>query len=338
MFKFIDLFAWIWWIRQAFTNLWGKCVFSLDRDKYCSISYKENYWEELNWDITQVKTSDIPDFDILTGWFPCQPFSIAWVSSKNFLWLEHWFKDIDQWNLFFEIARIVKDKQPKALFLENVKNLQSHDKWNTFNVIYETLTKLWYNVYYKVINAKYYVPQNRERIVIIWLRRDIFNNIWFFFPNYPSKRLYELNDIIENKVDDKYTLSDKLWNYLKERKEKMKMKWNGFWYWLIDPKKDDITRTISARYYKDGSEVLIKQNNKNPRKLTPRECARLMWFPEDFKIVVSDIQAYKQFGNSVVIPAMQSVADILVKYIESVNNWKLDNSILLKYLNEHFWK
>jgi DNA (cytosine-5)-methyltransferase 1 len=306
--KFIDLFAGIGGVRTAFTNNDFECVFSSDWDKYAQISYEANYGEKPFGDITQVDTNTLPDFDILCGGFPCQPFSIAGVSKKNSLGKKHGFEDEKQGHLFFEVARIIKNKNPGVIFLENVKNLLSHDKGNTWKVVKQALTDLGYELFTQIIDAKYYVPQHRERIFIVGFNKLKYPNIDFKFPEYPKNRIYELRDIIENEVDAKYTLSDKLWSYLQKHKEKSKANGKGFGFGLIDPISTEYTRTMSARYYKDGSEILISQKNKNPRRLTPREAAKLQGFPDTYKVVVSDNQAYKQFGNSVAIPAISATA------------------------------
>nr|WP_238985123.1 DNA (cytosine-5-)-methyltransferase [Bacillus kwashiorkori] len=252
----------------------------------------------------------MPDHDILLAGFPCQPFSIAGVSKKNSLGRQHGFLDETQGTLFFDIARIIKEKQPQAFLLENVKNLRNHDKGKTFKVIKKILEdELGYTVYDDVINAKGLVPQNRERIYIVGFKKPI----KFKFPEVP-KEGPALRTILEDNVDDKYTLSDKLWEYLQAYKEKHAAKGNGFGYGLADL--DSYSRTLSARYYKDGSEILIPQEGKNPRRLTPRECARLQGFPETFKIVVSRTAAWKQFGNSVAVPIVRLIAENMIQAIE----------------------
>jgi DNA (cytosine-5)-methyltransferase 1 len=312
-FTFIDLFAGIGGMRIAFEDCKGKCVFSSEWDKFSQKTYKNNFNEMPSGDITQIHEDEIPQHDILVAGFPCQPFSLAGVSKKNSLGREHGFLDRTQGTLFFDIARIIKSKRPKAFLLENVKNLKSHDKGNTYRIIRETLEKLDYTVFDSVLDGKYYVPQHRERILIAGFDKTIFgNDIEFNFPE-PVKKDMKLKDIIETEVDNKYTLSDKLWNYLKSYAEKHRKKGNGFGYGLANP--DGISRTLSARYYKDGSEILIPQKGKNPRRLTPRECARLQGYPDSFRIVVSDTQAYKQFGNSVVVPLMKEVARQIVSVI-----------------------
>jgi DNA (cytosine-5)-methyltransferase 1 len=319
-FKFIDLFAGIGGIRLAFQNLGGKCVFTSEWDTYSKITYDANFGKIPFGDITKISENEIPDHDILLGGFPCQPFSIAGVSKKNALGKAHGFLDETQGTLFFDVARIIKHKKPTAFMLENVKNLVSHDKGKTFTVIKETLKELGYSIYFKVLDGKYFVPQHRERIIIVGFNNKIFKGKETFeFPKMSDKS-FALRDILEIEVDSKYTLSDKLWNYLQEYAKKHKAKGNGFGYGLADL--DGISRTMSARYYKDGAEILIPQNGKNPRRLTPRECARLQGFPDNFIIPVSDNQAYKQFGNSVVVPLIQAVGKNIVKEIIRINELK----------------
>ncbi len=316
-FKFIDLFAGIGGIRLAYQNLGGKCVFSSEWDNFAKKTYEANFGEVPFGDITKISEESIPDHDILLGGFPCQPFSIAGVSKKNALGRKHGFLDETQGTLFFDIARIIKHKKPKAFMLENVKNLVSHDKGNTFKVIKNTLEELGYSVHFQVLNGKHFVPQNRERILIVGFRKEIFEgNETFHFPKLPEPSA-KFKEILEKKVDEKYTLSDKLWNYLQDYANKHKAKGNGFGFGLTDL--EGISRTLSARYYKDGSEVLIPQKDINPRRLTPRECARLQGFPDEFIIPVSDNQAYKQFGNSVTVPLMQAVGKQIVKSLITAN-------------------
>lgn len=318
--KFIDLFAGIGGFRIAFERAGMECVFSNDHDKYACKTYSENFGDIVCKDINKINADEIPQFDILCGGFPCQPFSIAGVSKKNSLGLKHGFEDKKQGNLFFEIIRIVKHHNPKVLFLENVKNLKSHDSGNTWGVIKSELENAGYQVFEKIIDGKYYVPQHRERVYIICFNKKIYPKIDFKFPDYPEKRLYELKDIFADNVDYKYTLTDHLWEYLQNYKKRSAAKGNGFGFGIIDKNIDEYTRTMSARYHKDGSEILIKQDNKNPRKLTPKEAAKLQGFPENFIIPVSDTQAYRQFGNSVVVPAIQSVAEKIVSTINDYNN------------------
>ena len=312
-FKFIDLFAGIGGIRMAFQNLGGKCVFTSEWDKFSKITYDANFGEVPFGDITKIDENEIPNHDVLLAGFPCQPFSIAGVSKKNSLGRAHGFLDETQGTLFFDVARIIKHKRPKAFLLENVKNLVSHDKGNTFKVIKETLKDIGYNIHFKVLDGQHYVPQHRERIIIVGFDNDIFKGEEKFeFPKTPNKK-FQIKNILDSEIDSKYTLSDKLWNYLQEYAKKHKAKGNGFGFGLTNL--DGVSRTMSARYYKDGAEILIPQEDKNPRRLTPRECARLQGFPDDFIIPVSDNQAYKQFGNSVVSPLMEAVGKQMVKVI-----------------------
>lgn len=316
-FKFIDLFAGIGGIRLAYQNNGGKCVFSSEWDKFSKQTYEANFGEVPFGDITQISEKEIPDHDILLGGFPCQPFSIAGVSKKASLGRQHGFLDKTQGTLFFDIARIIKHKKPKAFMLENVKNLVSHDKKKTFKIITETLIELGYSLHYKILDGQNYVPQHRERIVIVGFKKSIFKGKETFEFPAPTNKSFAIKDILQRNVDPKYTLSDKLWNYLQEYKKKHKAKGNGFGFGLTDL--NGISRTMSARYYKDGSEILIPQKGKNPRRLTPRECARLQGFPDNFIIPVSDNQAYKQFGNSVVSPLFQAVAENIVKELSKID-------------------
>ncbi len=309
-FTFIDLFAGIGGFRLAFNNLGGRCVFTSEWDQYAQKTYHANFGEVPFGDITMINEKEIPEHDILIAGFPCQPFSIAGVSTRNSLGRAHGFKDETQGTLFFDIRRILKAKRPKAFLLENVKNLVSHDKGNTFKVIQKTLKKLRYNIHYRVLDGKYFVPQHRERIIIVGFDMDRYNSReQFEFPEMPEQT-HAIEAILEAEADPKYTLSDKLWKYLQAHAARHKARGNGFGFGLVEM--DGITRTLSARYYKDGSEILIPQEGKNPRRLTPRECARLQGFPDTFKIPVSDTQAYKQFGNSVVRPLMQAVGENMV--------------------------
>lgn len=306
---FIDLFAGIGGMRLGFTQAGGCCVFSSEWNKFARISYAANFGEVPAGDITQIASEEIPDHDILLAGFPCQPFSIAGVSKHNALGIHHGFQHPTQGNLFFEIARILNDKRPKAFLLENVKNLQSHDRGRTFQRIQQILNDLGYYIYYQVIDAVHFVPQHRERIFIVGFREPL----EFTFPQLPLQQ-HSVKDILEPSVDAKYTLSNHLWQYLQNYAEKHRARGNGFGYGLVDL--EGVTRTLSARYYKDGSEILIPQENKNPRRLTPRECARLMGFPDSFKIVVSDTRAYQQFGNSVVVPLVKVIADEILKSLK----------------------
>jgi DNA (cytosine-5)-methyltransferase 1 len=316
-FKFIDLFAGIGGIRMAFQNLGGKCVFTSEWDTYSKKTYDANFGEVPFGDITKIPENEIPDHDILLGGFPCQPFSIAGVSKKNALGRAHGFLDETQGTLFFDVARIIKHKMPKAFMLENVKNLVSHDKGKTFTIIKETLKELGYSIHFKVLDGQHFVPQHRERIIIVGFNNIVFKGEETFeFPKMGDTK-FAIRDILEDEVDPKYTLSDKLWNYLQEYAKKHKAKGNGFGFGLTNL--DGISRTMSARYYKDGAEILIPQDGLNPRRLTPRECARLQGFPDNFLIPVSDNQAYKQFGNSVVTPLIQAVGKNIIKEISKIN-------------------
>jgi len=306
-YTFIDLFAGIGGLRLAYEETGAKCVYSNEWNKYSCKTYEANFGEVPAGDITKVDAQSIPDHDILVGGFPCQPFSIAGVSKKRSLGREDGFRDKTQGTLFFDVCRIIEAKRPRAFMLENVKNLTSHDKGNTFRVIHESLASLGYSVFYRVLDGSRYVPQHRERIVIVGFDRVRYGeDVDFEFELHPPRKRPIVRDILEQDVDEKYTLSDKLWNYLQAYAAKHRAKGNGFGYGMADL--DGVTRTLSARYYKDGSEVLIPQEGRNPRRLTPRECARLQGFPEAFKIPVSDTQAYRQFGNSVVVPLMSDVA------------------------------
>ena len=323
-YTFIDLFAGIGGLRLAFESTGARCVYSNEWNKFSQITYKANFNETPDGDLTKVKVSDIPNHDILVGGFPCQPFSIAGVSKKNSLGRATGFEDKTQGTLFFNICKILKEKRPKAFMLENVKNLLSHDEKRTFAIIKDSLEKtlndggLEYSIFYKVLDGQLYVPQHRERIVIVGFDRTKYgDDIDFSFDLTPPENKPILRDILEENVDDKYTLSDKLWSYLQSYAAKHKAAGNGFGYGLANL--DGVSRTISARYYKDGAEILIPQKGKNPRRLTPRECARLQGFPDTFVIPVSDGQAYKQFGNSVVVPLMADVASLVVKKIEELD-------------------
>lgn len=292
-----------------------------DWNEKSRVTYEANYGLTPLGDITQITKEQLPDYDVLCAGFPCQPFSIAGVSKKNSLGRKHGFEDETQGNMFFEIIRIVQAKRPKIMFLENVKNLKSHDQGNTWKVIHDTLIENNYAVFFKIIDGSYYVPQKRQRVFIICFDKRVFPNIKFEFPEYPNKRKVDLKNIIDKNVDDKYTLSDKLWAYLQKHKENSSKKGNGFGFGLIDPKKDKWTRTMSARYYKDGSEILIYQGkNKNPRRLTPNEARKLFGYPDNFVIPVSDTQAYRQFGNSVIAPAITHTVE---QIMETVKEYKL---------------
>ncbi|XVJ67445.1 MAG: DNA (cytosine-5-)-methyltransferase [Lacibacter sp.] len=313
-FTFIDLFAGIGGFRIAMQRNQGECVFSSEWDKMAQRTYYANFGEIPFGDITKEETKKwIPDkFDLICGGFPCQPFSIAGVSKKNSLGRKHGFEDEKQGNLFFHIAEIIEKHRPKAFFLENVKNLVSHDKGNTFKVIKETLEELDYSFHFKVLNGKHYVPQNRERTFMVGFDKNIFKGKEKFeFPEMPEPTK-KVKDILEAKVDPKYTLTDHLWKYLQDYAKKHQQKGNGFGYGLVDL--NGTTRTMSARYYKDGSEILIPQKNKNPRRLSIRESARLQGYPDHFIVnAVSMNQGYKQFGNSVVVPLIEAIGEKIVE-------------------------
>ena len=349
-FTFIDLFAGIGGIRHGFEEANGKCVFTSEYDKYAVKTYLANYHcdHDVHGDIREITQPEgmskkqvsnhinqsIPDHDVLLAGFPCQPFSIAGVSKKNSLGRAHGFECDTQGTLFFDVARIIEAKQPLAIMLENVKNLKSHDRGKTFKVIMNTLEELGYDVVDrefdhsesdpKIINGKNFAPQNRERIVIVAFRRDLnvtdgltLREIKRYFPKEEPR----VGDILEEEknVDKKYILTPRLWAYLKAYADKHKKAGNGFGFGKVTAS-DRSTRTLSARYYKDGSEVLIDRGpRKRPRRLTPNECARLMGFDKKgeskFVIPVSDTQAYKQFGNSVVVPVFASVAQLMKPYI-----------------------
>ena len=329
-FTFIDLFAGIGGLRLAFESIGGRCVFTSEWDKYSQKTYRANFPDddhEINGDITKVDEADIPAHDVLLAGFPCQPFSIAGVSKKNALGRAHGFEDKTQGTLFYDVARIIKHHRPAAFLLENVRNLVSHDRGRTFQTIKDVLTdELGYTIDFRIVDGRHWTPQHRERIFIVGFREDqAFRFADMRLPNAapklesilhpgngseaPDQRFTVGNS---GRVADKYTLTDHLWDYLQRYKEKHQAAGNGFGFGLVGPQ--DVARTLSARYYKDGSEILVKQEDgKNPRRLTPRECARLMGFDapqgNDFIIPVSDTQAYRQFGNSVVVPAVKAVAE-----------------------------
>jgi DNA (cytosine-5)-methyltransferase 1 len=322
-FKFIDLFAGIGGLRLGFDAIGGQCVFTSEWDKYCQITYRENFGSDhpIAGDIRDYSKdpSLIPAHDVLLAGFPCQPFSIAGVSKKNALGRPHGFLCDTQGTLFFDLAQIIAHHQPRAFLLENVKNLQRHDKGRTFATIINVLrNELGYEVHHRVISSAPWVPQKRERIFLVGLKKQSQFDFERLIVPQESPKLGSILDANEN-VDPKYTLTAHLWNYLKDYKTKHEAKGNGFGYSLFGP--NDVARTLSARYFKDGSEVLIAQSRTRPRRLTPRECARLMGFKHvdgsDFRIPVSDTQAYKQFGNAVVVPAVAAVAELMKPHILS---------------------
>lgn len=338
-FSFIDLFAGIGGLRRGFEAIGGNCIFTCEWDRYSQKTYRANFSKdthEIVGDIRTVSEDSVPHHDVLLAGFPCQPFSIAGVSKKNALSRPHGFACEAQGTLFFDVARIIAHRKPHAFLLENVKNLVNHDQGRTFRVIYDVLTQqLGYHVGWKVIDAKGWVPQHRERIFIVGFREP--TDFTFDTMNVPdplkgpklSAILHPENGLEKPErhytvgpwasVTDRYTLSEHLWGYLRSYAEKHRAKGNGFGFGLFTG--DDVARTLSARYYKDGSEILIRQQDRPPRRLTPRECARLMGFDapsqSSFQIPVSDTQAYKQFGNSVVVPAAAAVAKHMQQHIMS---------------------
>lgn len=326
-FKFIDLFAGIGGFRIGLEAVGGTCVFTSEWDKNSQRTYGAWFGDVPHGDINQVKPESIPDHDILAAGFPCQPFSIAGVSKKRSLGQPDGFKCERQGNLFFRICDIVKVKRPPVLILENVKNLRSHDSGRTWAVIKSTLeSELNYRVHDKIIDAAAYVPQHRERIFIVCFDRDVFGRgePTFEYPEPPLDARPRLADILEPAPDVRYTLTDHLWKYLQNYAEKHRAKGNGFGFGLVDPvaHPDVVTRTLSARYYKDGSEILISQGpKKNPRRLTPVECGRLMGFHAKVRtgsdIVVSDTQAYRQFGNAVVPLVVEAVAGEVLRVLDA---------------------
>ena len=340
-FTFVDLFAGIGGIRLGFESVGGKCVFTSEWDSFAQQTYNANFGEDhqIYGDITQISEDQIPDHDVLLAGFPCQPFSLAGVSKKNALGRPHGFACATQGTLFFDVARIIAAKRPAAFLLENVKNLLSHDKGNTFKVIQATLREeLGYHIFFKVLDGAHFVPQHRERIIIVGFRESVpfdWDSIPLGLQGMHRKPI--LGDILHpqngsevdldegrftqpcGKVLKKYILTNNLWNYLQTYADKHRAKGNGFGFGLV--KADQTTRTLSARYYKDGSEILIDRGpRKNPRRLTPRECARLMGYPETFRIPVSDTRAYKQFGNSVVVPLIAHVGKLMAPWVMAIKS------------------
>lgn len=332
-FRFIDLFAGIGGLRLGFEGIGGQCVFTSEWDENAQRTYRANFGEsDIAGDVVSIAASRIPDHDLLLAGFPCQPFSIAGVSKKNALGRPHGFECETQGTLFFEVERILAEHRPRAFLLENVKNLQSHDGGRTFAVIMRTLRKkLGYNVWTRVLNGRAFVPQHRERILIVGFRDDVDFN--WDDVHIPAKTEWPTLDSIlhpedgsdtpeerfldaKGRVLKKYVLTDNLWRYLQDYAAKHRAKGNGFGFGLVGP--TDIARTLSARYYKDGSEILIRRKRGNPRRLTPRECARLMGFDRGdrrWSIPVSDTQAYRQFGNSVIVPLIEAVAKAMRPHI-----------------------
>ena len=337
-FTFIDLFAGIGGMRAGFERSGGRCVYTSEWDRFCRQTYRANFptGEVIAGDIREVRTADIPRHDLLLAGFPCQPFSLAGVSKKNSLGRPHGFADETQGTLFFDIARILRDRQPKAFLLENVKHLRNHDRGRTMRVILRTLEgELGYRVTTRVIDARSFLPQRRQRVFIAGFRRDSgfdLNDLDLPDPatgprlgsvlhpedgSEEAESPYTTGELAL--VSPKYTLSDHMWSYLQAYARKHRERGNGFGFGLVGP--DDTTRTLSARYYKDGSEILVRQDGANPRRLTPRECARLMGFDAPgqslFEIPVSDTQAYKQFGNAVAVPVVDAIARAMAPHVLS---------------------
>jgi len=336
-FTFIDLFAGIGGLRQGFEAIGGECIFASEWNRFCETTYEANYGEDhvFAGDITTLDAGDIPPHDVLLAGFPCQPFSLAGVSKKNALNQPHGFRCETQGTLFFDVARVLEHRRPPVFLLENVKNLVNHDRGRTFRVIMDTLeNELDYRVQVRVLNARSWVPQHRERIFVAGFLNDTafsFDGLEVPDPSAGPrlKSILHPEDGTETaehgytegrlaKVSPRYTLSQHLWDYLQAYAEKHRRKGNGFGFGLFGP--DDVARTLSARYFKDGSEILIRQSgNRRPRRLTPRECARLMGFDradrEPFQIPVSDTQAYRQFGNAVVVPVAEAVAKHMEPHI-----------------------
>ncbi|QIC16122.1 DNA cytosine methyltransferase [Providencia vermicola] len=298
MIKVIDLFAGIGGIRLGFDQAFGgvNCVFTSEIDKFAIQTYKANFGDDnIHGDITEISELDVPEHDILLAGFPCQPFSQAGLKKG--------FSDT-RGTLFFDIERILLKRKPKAFLLENVKQLRGHDKGRTLQVILDHLKDAGYVVYHDILKARDFgIPQNRERIFIVGF---LDQSVEFKFPE-PIGIETKVGSILEPNVDDLYTISDKLWEGHQRRKIQNKLNGKGFGYGLFN-EESPYTNTISARYYKDGSEILIEQKGKNPRKITPREAARLQGYPDTYEIPVSNAQAYKQFGNSVCVPVIEAIA------------------------------
>jgi DNA (cytosine-5)-methyltransferase 1 len=331
-FRFIDLFAGIGGCRLAFERAGGECVFTSEWNRFAQLTYEANFPSDegsehvFRGDITQVDVADIPAHDVLVAGFPCQPFSIAGVSKKNALGRPHGFLDPTQGTLFFDVARIIEKHRPRAFLLENVRNLKSHDKGNTFKVIRHRLeSELGYEFHARVLDASAVVPQGRQRIFMVGFDPEqVGGATGFEFDQLELPQVFPTMEAVLHRDDGtepieapytdefgraaaRYTLTPKLWEYLQNYKLKHRSAGNGFGFGLVT--RNDVARTLSARYYKDGSEILVARGpGESPRRLTPRECARLMGFPESFEIPVSDTQAYKQFGNSVVVPVVEAVA------------------------------
>lgn len=313
-FRYVDIFAGIGGMSLPFRRRGGRCVLACERDAKAMQTYWANHPLQCEVvDDANALNGQVPDHDLLLAGFPCQPFSIAGVSKRNALGRPNGFECEDQGNLFFRVAEVLAAHRPRAFLLENVKNLVRHRKGETFNVILDVLGQLGYDVQHRIISSQAFVPQKRERVFIVGLRGS--HSFRFDAVRLPPPTKWPvLGDILEDEVDDKYTLTDHLWSYLQAYRRKHAAKGNGFGYKLFGP--NDVAGTMSARYYKDGAEILVRQEGKNPRRLTPRECSRLMGFDglssSRFKIPVSDVQAYKQFGNAVVVPVVSAIASKLV--------------------------
>ncbi|MGL5370426.1 MAG: DNA (cytosine-5-)-methyltransferase [Plesiomonas sp.] len=305
-FRFIDLFAGIGGVRLGFQDNGGVCVFSSEYDKAAQRTYKENHGEFPFGDITKIDEEQIPEHDVLLAGFPCQPFSNAGVSARNAVGKKHGFLCDTQGTLFFDVMRIVDSRKPKVVFLENVRNLERHDKGRTFQTIRETIENSGYKFYYKVIDSSSVVPQRRVRCYMVAIRSDI--SVEFDFPEFVGEPK-PLRSILEKEVDEKYTISDKLWIGHINRTKRNLERGTGFTAHTADL--DKPSNTIVARYGKDGKECLIPQENKNPRLLTPKECSRLQGFPDSFVVPQARTPAYRQFGNSVVVPIIKEIAKII---------------------------
>jgi DNA (cytosine-5)-methyltransferase 1 len=309
MFTFIDLFAGIGGMRQSAEANGGKCIFTAEWDKYAQKTYKANFGDnEIHGDVSKLEIASIPDHDLLLASPPCQPFSIAGVSKNGSLGRSHGLDDM-RGTLFFDVARIIEAKQPKVFLLENVKNLLSHDKGNTFRVIKDVFDQLGYDIHFKVIDAHGFTPQHRQRIFIVGFKTPTD----FDFNRLQKPQIApQLGSLLEDDVDPKYTLSSRLWGSLVAHRDRHADKGNGFGFEVVE-RESTHTRTLLARYFKDGSEILVDQGSSCPRRLTPRECARLQGFPDSFKIVCSDTQSYRQFGNSVVVPLVTEIVRLIVE-------------------------
>ena len=304
-FRFIDLFAGIGGMRIPFDEVNGECAFSSEWDAHAAAVYLENYGEIPHGDISKIDESEIPDHDLLLAGFPCQPFSHA-GHKKGF--------DDTRGTLFFDVARIVNYSKPKIVLLENVRGLISHDKGSTFGRIIEVLESLGYVVHWKILNARDFgLPQNRPRVFIVSIRADQEGALNYKFPK-PICSATTVADILELSVDPALTISDRLWGGHQRRKRAHLERGNGFGFSLVNGE-TATTRTLSARYYKDGSEILVEQVGLNPRKLSIKEAANLQGFPSWFIPSRSSAQAYKQFGNSVSVPVIRAMRDSLTNFI-----------------------